>query len=106
METNSKIKSKVEQTLSSVDHISPVNASPFFKEKVMQQIRNAAEDKSDLILTWFTPKLQFAALVCVVVLNVVALTKITENNYDENLSDFVESNGLSTSNETLTLSDL
>ena len=108
METNSEIKIIVEKTISSVDHMNEVGVSPFFKEKVMHRIRNASEEEDVTISSWFTPKLQLATLVAVIILNVIAFSNLEANNYDENVNEFAESYGLSTStnSETLILSEL
>ncbi|MBO6879582.1 MULTISPECIES: hypothetical protein [Winogradskyella] len=106
MRTNPEIKKKVEQTLSSIEQMEEVKVSPFFKEKVMHQIRNASEDKNETILSWFTPKLQLATLVCIVILNVIAFSNLEDNNYDENINEFAESYGLSTNTDLAILNDL
>ena len=49
---------------------------------------------------WFTPKLQLTTLVCVVVLNVIAFTKLENtSSYEENIIEFAESYGLSASDD-------
>ena len=55
------------------------------------------KDETATDWNWFSPKLQLATLVCVVILNVIAFTQINESSYDENLNSFAESYGLSTS---------
>lgn len=99
MNTNIEMNKKVKETLDSVELINEVKVSPFFKEKVMHKIRNASEDIQDATWSWFTPKLQLATLVCVVVLNVMAFNNFNETTYDINVSNFAESYGLSTSTE-------
>lgn len=106
MRTKPEIKKKVEHALSSIETIEEAKVSPFFKEKVMHQIRNASEEKNEPVLSWFTPKLQLATLVCVVILNVIAFSNLEDNDYDENLNDFADSYGLSTSNDLAILNDL
>ena len=97
MKPNSEIKKKVKDTFDSIESIKEVQVSPFFKENVMHQIRNASEDIQEATRSWFTPKLQLATLVCVVVLNVMAFTKLKETSYNENVIEFAESYGLSIS---------
>jgi hypothetical protein len=99
MKSNSEMNKKVKDTFDSIDAIDDVKVSPFFKEKVMHQIRNASEDIQDKTWLWFTPKLQLATLACVVVLNVIAFNNLKESTYDENVSSFAESYGLSASTE-------
>ncbi|KAA5821952.1 hypothetical protein FPF71_15715 [Algibacter amylolyticus] len=104
METNKNIQDKVDSAFSALDAIEPVNVSPFFKDKTMQVLFAEKEEKQS-VWSWFTPKLQLATLVCIVVLNVVAFSKMeTASSYDENLSEFAESYGLVASdNDTLIL---
>jgi hypothetical protein len=92
---NFKINKKVRETLESIESIKEVQVSPFFKENVMHQIRNATEDVQKVTWSWFTPKLQLATLVCVVVLNVMAFNNLQETTYDDNINNFAESYGLS-----------
>lgn len=99
MKTNSDMNKKIHDILDSAESIGEVKVSPFFKEKLMHRIRNASEEVQDATWFWFTPKLQLATLVCVVILNVLAFSNLDETSYDENVSNFAESYGLSTSTE-------
>lgn len=103
MKSNTEMNKKIEDTLNSVESITEVQVSPFFKEKVMHKIRNASEDIQEATWSWFTPKLQLATLVCVVVLNVMAFNNLKEATYTENVNSFAESYGLSTSAESTLL---
>ncbi|WP_179352532.1 hypothetical protein [Winogradskyella vidalii] len=96
MKTNVEMNKKVTDTFDSVESIKEVEVSPFFKEKVMHQIRKANEERQDTAWSWFTPKLQLATLVCLVVLNIIAFNSLKESNYDESLNDFATSYGLVT----------
>lgn len=99
METDKNIQNKIDSTIETMDAIETVNISPFFKGKTMNRLF-AEKEEPQSVWSWFTPKLQLATLVCVIVLNVVAFTKLQETTYDENVSEFAESYGLSTSTET------
>ncbi|MUU78219.1 hypothetical protein [Winogradskyella endarachnes] len=99
MKTNVEMNKKVKDILDSAELIDVVNVSPFFKENVMHQIRAASADIQEVTRTWFTPKLQLATLICVIVLNVLAFSNTKSATYDENVSSFAESYGLSTSTE-------
>lgn len=103
MKSDLDMDKKVKETFDSVESIEEVKVSPFFKEKVMQQIRNASEEVQVATWSWFTPKLQLATLVCVVVLNVIAFNNLQESTYNENVNSFAESYGLSISEETTLL---
>ena len=96
METNKNIQSKLESTLNAMDAIETVNVSPFFKDQTMN-VLFAEKEETVSVWNWFWPKLQLATLVCVVVLNVVVLSQINTSSYDENLDEFAESYGLSSS---------
>lgn len=93
METNRNIKNKIADTLSAMDAIESVNVSPFFKDKTMQRLFIEQEEEP-IIRSWFSLKLQFAVLVCIIVLNVIAFSKLNSNNYDSNISEFAETYGL------------
>ena len=99
METNKNIQDKIDSTFEAMDAIETVNASPFFKDKTMN-VLFAEKKEQQTAWNWFTPKLQLATLVCVVVLNVIAFTKLEESSsYEESVSEFAESYGLSTSDD-------
>lgn len=90
---------KVQEVLDSAESIGSVKASPFFKEGVMRQIHNVSNEKELVLWSWFTPKLQLVTLTCVIVLNIVAYTKLKEITYYENVNSFAESYGLLENNE-------
>lgn len=94
-----EMNKKVQDTFDSIESIKEVKVSPFFKEKVMHQIRNASEDIQDATWSWFTPKLQLATLAAVIVLNVVAFNNLKETAYNVNVNSFAESYGLLTPTE-------
>lgn len=99
METNNNIQKKIDSAFEALDAIETVQVSPFFKDKTMQRLF-AEKEVEQTSWSWFTPKLQLATLVCVVVLNVIAFTKLeSSSSYDENVSTFAESYGLSTSDD-------
>ena len=99
MKTNNNIQEKIENTFKATQAIKQVNVSPFFKDKTMQRLFSSQEEEK-VARSWFSPKLQFATLVCIVALNVIAFTKFQETKYDENVNIFAEIYGLSESSET------
>ncbi|OBX24237.1 MULTISPECIES: hypothetical protein [Bizionia] len=99
MNTDKNIQNKIDGTIHSAERIETVQASPFFKDKTMQRLFAEKEVQQSAWL-WFTPKLQLATLVCLVVLNVFAFSSINKSTYNENVSAFAETYGLSTSTET------
>lgn len=99
MDTDRNIQNKINATFDAIDSMETVNVSPFFKDKTMT-VLFAEKDVKKTDWNWFTPKLQLATLVCVVILNVIAFTKLeAASTYDENVSEFAEFFGLSTSDE-------
>ncbi|WP_372756628.1 hypothetical protein [Mariniflexile sp.] len=98
METNKDLQNKIDSTLNAIDAIESVNVSPFFKDKTMQRLF-AEKDEPVTTWSWFSPKLQLATLVCVIVLNIIAFSEISKSNYDENINDFAETYGLSVSTD-------
>jgi hypothetical protein len=99
METNNNIQNKIDSTFEALDAIETVHVSPFFKDKTMQRLFKEKEVEQKA-WSWFTPKLQLATLVCVVFLNVIAFTKLEDSStYEENVSTFAESYGLSSSDD-------
>ena len=102
MENNKNIQDKIDSTLSAMDTIESVNVSPFFKDKAMQRLF-AEKEEGITVWNWFTPKLQLATLVCVVVLNVFAFSNLKASNttsYNDNIDEFAETYGLSSTLET------
>jgi len=97
MENNKNIDRLVEETLDSVSGIETIKTPPFFKDKVLNRIGQAAVEKEDGIrfLDWFTPKYQAAALIAFVVLNTVALLSSKTDSYGDNVENFAEVYGLS-----------
>jgi len=93
------IEKQVEEILQQASSIEEVSVSPFLKDKIMHQLSKEKEAVATAI-PWFTPKLQLATLVCVIVLNVFVLSTFSSENYDDNVSDFAASYELSTDNNT------
>jgi len=100
METHNNIQNKIDEVLNASESIEKVNVSPFFKDKTLDRLFTKQEVRQKSAFTWFSPQLQLATLACVVILNVMALTKLKESTYNENVSQFAESYGLSTPTET------
>lgn len=99
METNKNIQDKIDSTFDVMDAIETVSVSHFFKDKTLN-VLFAEKKTQQSTWNWFTPKLQLATLVCVVVLNVIAFTKLENtSSYENNVSEFAESYGLSASDD-------
>lgn len=100
METNKELQNKIASTFDAFDAIQEVKVSPFFKDKTMQRLF-AKKEENLSIWNWFTPQWQFATLVCVILLNVFAFSKMeTAATYDENINKFAETYGMTTSTDT------
>lgn len=99
METHRDIQKQIDNTFDVVNSIEPVNVSPFFKDKTMQRMF-AEEEEKQIVGAWFTPKLQLATLVCVVVINIMAFSQLKTTTYDDNIAEFAESYGISTDSDT------
>jgi hypothetical protein len=98
MKTNKNIQHKIDDTFDSINKIKEVETPPFFKEKMMK--RMFAEEKEEQnVFSWFSPKLQFATLVCVIVLNITAYTQLQTNSYNDNVNSFATSYGLQSDSE-------
>lgn len=95
MKKNKNIQQQVENTFDAIDSIRQVNVSPFFKDKALD-IMFSKKEESVSILNWFTPKLQLATLICVLAINVYAITQIKNSSYNESISSFATDYGLST----------
>ncbi len=106
MDTNSNLQNQIDETLNVLDSLEPARVSPFFKDKTMNVLFAEKEKEIESAWAWFTPKLQLATLACIVILNVIAFTKLeTTVEYDENLTEFAESYGLTTTDETSILNN-
>ncbi|MGC6430993.1 MAG: hypothetical protein ACON5F_08115 [Jejuia sp.] len=100
MDINSNLQKEIDETLNVLDNMETVTVSPFFKDKTMNILFAEKEEKMQTVWSWFTPKLQLAILACVIILNVIAFTKLeATSTYDEDVTEFAESYGLSSSYE-------
>ena len=98
METHNTIQHKVDAVLNASEKIEKVHVSPFFKDKTLDRLFAKQKVKQNAF-SWFSPKLQLATLACIVILNVMAFTKLKETTYNEDVSQFAESYGLSSTTE-------
>jgi len=62
MKTQNSKSIEENNTLDILDEIQEVRVSPFFKNKVLNKIREQEEEKVPLF-GWFSPQLQLAAVV-------------------------------------------
>lgn len=71
MENKELIKKKVEDTFNVLEDINKVEVNPFLKHKILQKLNNVEEKKG--VINWFTPQLQLAAFVIVLLMNASAI---------------------------------
>ncbi len=86
---DSGINKKVNTTLNVVDTIQEVKVSPFLKDRILNNINTEVEE-TQKIWSWFTPKLQIAMLIVVILLNVYAYKVLTSDNYNTTVEEFVD----------------
>lgn len=95
MNTPENIQDKVQRAFQSLETIESVKVSPFFKDKTMNRLFAEKKASQPRFWAWLTPQVQLAMLVAFVVLNAFAFMNVKSNTYDENVSEFAESYGLS-----------
>lgn len=71
MEKKEHIQKKVEDTFNVLKDINIVAVDPFLKHKILQKLNKVEEKK--VVISWFTPQLQLAAFVIVLLMNVSAI---------------------------------
>ena len=98
MEPYKSNQNSIDDVLKSVDEINDVKVSPFFKDKVMQRLY-AEKETQPSIWSWFTPQLQFATLIGVIALNVIALTQLDSTTNSSDLDTFSQTFELSITDE-------
>ncbi|MEM5539669.1 MULTISPECIES: hypothetical protein [unclassified Olleya] len=98
MNTNNNIQDKIDSTLNALDTLNSVQVSPFFKDKTMQKMF-AEKQVTSKSWSWFTPQLQLATLVCVVIVNVYAIRQINSTKYNDAISSFASDYGLNSDSE-------
>ena len=96
METKNTPHNEIDKILETSSKISKVTISPFFKEKVLNRIF-VEKEKETSILTWFTPRYQFAALIFLFVFNSYALIQYNKQNYNDKVTTFAQSYELTAS---------
>lgn len=84
---DTEINKKVNATLNAVDAIQEVKVSPFLKDRILNNLTTKVEENQK-VWSWFTPKLQFATLIIVVLLNIYTYKILTSNSYETSLEEF------------------
>ncbi|MEM9000784.1 MAG: hypothetical protein AAGB24_11020 [Bacteroidota bacterium] len=95
MDHRKKTSRQIGELIELATQIQVVGTPPFFKDKVMQQLGKTTVSTEPLVfLYWFTPKLQVAALLLFVLLNLTGLYYHGSFQQEEELQSFAETYGL------------
>ena len=82
------VEDKIEEAFSSLDKINEVKVSSTFKSRVLEEIQQAKEQKETY--SWFTPKLQIAAMIIVLLVNTIAIAHLFSDRDTTSFENFVE----------------
>jgi len=99
MDSNKDIDKKVEELLSLAGQEKEVPISPFFKDKTLDILFTKEEEERSVISGWFTPKLQLATLVVVLLANSYVLYTMNQSDYSQQLDEFAQAYQLSNDDE-------
>ena len=100
MENKTNISKQIEDTLHVLDSIQEPTVSPFFKQKVLRTMFQEKEEKK-VVVNWFTPKLQLAAIALILLVNAVSIAYVFNNATSNNIDTFAEEYSLSSTNSLL-----
>ena len=90
----------LDDLIESVSDIESVGAPPFFKDRVLKELeKQKGQEQSPLVLSWLTPRLQIAALLAFVFINLGVLYYYNSTNQDQELETFAQTYGLSSPQE-------
>ena len=90
----------LDDLIESVSDIESVDAPSFFKDSVLKKIeKQEGQEQSPLVLSWLTPRLQIAALLAFVFINLGVLYYYNSMNQDQELETFAQTYGLSSPQE-------
>ncbi len=86
MEKNYNIQNKIEDTFKVLDSIEEVKVSADFSSKVLGKLEQAKMDKKQV--AWFTPQLQLAAMIVVLLVNAIVIYHtLNTNTMESSVSD-------------------
>jgi hypothetical protein len=79
MKTSSHIENKVEETLTSLDHVRRASANPFLYTRIMASL-NAEEESVWAVALRFVsrPVIAFATILVIILINTIALYESSE----------------------------
>ena len=90
MKNPKDIQTTIEDTFKALDAIDEVNVSPFFKDKTLNRLFAEKEETVATGFSWFTPKIQLATLICVLLINVFGIYKMTQSEYETDITEFAK----------------
>ncbi|MCL6275117.1 hypothetical protein M3P19_13945 [Muricauda sp. 2012CJ35-5] len=91
MDAEKTTSQKITEILDAGVTIESVKTPPFFKDKVLQRLSRDSETRSTgALLPWFVPKYQWATLLIMVLLNLVALYYYNKESQVDELQTLVE----------------
>lgn len=82
------LENKIEEVFTSLDKINEVKIDASFKKEVLSNIDNATPELT--YYNWFTPKLQIAAMVVVLLVNTLAVCHLFVNQDSASLESVAE----------------
>lgn len=100
MKKNKNISDLVEDTFNVFNSIEETAVSPFFKQKVLSRMFLKDKEKT-IVVNWFTPKLQLAAIALVLLINAISLLYVFNQNNSNTLDNFAQEYSLSSTNSFL-----
>lgn len=85
-----EIDEKIEEAFKVIEQINEVKVSASFKQNVLEKALDKNQQEN-LGVHWFTPKLQLAAMIIVILVNITALTyTFSSTTKETTISSFAE----------------
>lgn len=95
MKTNKEVSKKVEEAFAALDAIEEVKVYNSFQQGVFNKIQEHQQNRFQL--TWFTPQLQMAAMLIILLVNTMAiLYTFSKQEYVSEIDNFAQEYHLST----------
>lgn len=96
MEIDNDINTKVNKAFEALEEIKEVKVNANFKQNVFRKLEEETDDVA-VVFNWFTPKLQLAVMVIVLLVNASAIVYSFSSLTEEtNISGFAEAYNLTT----------
>lgn len=89
MKTNKEVLKKVEDTFATLDAIEEVKVCSSFQQGVFNKIQEHQQNQFQL--TWFTPQLQMAAMLIILLVNTMAIVyTFSKQEYVSEIDNFAQ----------------